>query len=81
MPIIFPEGENINNMKGLTVSFDAKKVFTLEHTGSNEIFIKKKQKKETWPLKKIFHVRIQAAIIGFQTFYWSERTAEPQLIQ
>ena len=31
-------------MKGLTVSFDAKKVFTLEHTGSNEIFIKKKKK-------------------------------------
>ena len=29
----------------------------------------------------IFHVQIQAAITGFLTFYWSGRTASPQLIQ
>ena len=41
------------------------------------------KKKETWPLKKCeFHVRVQATITGFQTFYWSNRTASPpQLIQ
>ena len=26
-------------------------------------------------------LQIQAAITGFQTFYWSGRTASPQLIQ
>ena len=31
--------------------------------------------------KCIFRVRVQAAISGFQTFYWSSRTASPQLIQ
>ena len=31
--------------------------------------------------KCIFHVQIQAAITGFQTFNWSGRTASPQLIQ
>ena len=31
--------------------------------------------------KFIFLVQVQAAITGFQTFYWSSRTASPQFIQ
>ena len=31
--------------------------------------------------KFIFLVQVQAAITGFQTFYWSRRTASPQFIQ
>ena len=41
----------------------------------------KRKRRRGLSRKCIFHEQIQAAITGFQTFYWSGRTTSPQLIQ
>ena len=56
-------------------------LFFLIRTTNSTLFYILIQRRRGLLRKCIFLVRVQAAITCFQTFYWSSKTASPQLIQ